>query len=131
MEEGQLHKALEELIRAELLYRRGLPPDVTYEFKHALVQDVAYQSLLKSTRQHYHQQIAHVLEEQFPEIAEIQPELLAHHYTEAGQAAEAIDYWLQAGSRATRRGCCCAGGRTRWRIHSSSGTTCWTRWALR
>ena len=64
----------------------GVPPQATYYFKHALIQEVAYQSLLKSTRQQYHQRIAQVLAEQFPDLAETQPELLAHHYTEAGLA---------------------------------------------
>ena len=70
-----------------MLYQRGMPPQATYIFKHALIQDAAYQSLLKSTRQQYHQRIAQVLEEQFPETVETQPELLAHHYTEAGLSA--------------------------------------------
>src|SRR6266487_2499628 len=73
------------------------------EFKHALIQDTAYQSLLKSTRQQYHQRIAQVLAAQFPDIAETQPELLAHHYTEAGVMAQAIPYWQQAGQRAIER----------------------------
>ena len=98
-----LQQGLRQLVEAELLYQRGLPPQVTYLFKHALVQETAYQSLLKSTRQHYHQQIAQVLEEQFPEISETQPELLAHHYTEAGLTAQAIPYWQQAGQRAVQR----------------------------
>ena len=68
-----------------------------------MIQDAAYQSLLKSTRQHYHQQIAQVLEERFPETTETQPELLAHHYTEAGLIAQAIPYWQQAGQRAVQR----------------------------
>ena len=68
----------------------GLPPQATYIFKHALIQDAAYQSLLKSTRQQYHQRIAQVLEAQFPETVETQPELLAQHYTEAGCAAQAV-----------------------------------------
>ena len=79
-----LQRELGRLVEAEIVYQRGLPPQSTYMFKHALIQDAAYQSLLKSTRQHYHQRIAQVLEEQFPETAEAQPELLAHHYTEAG-----------------------------------------------
>src|SRR4029434_341937 len=74
-----------------------------YFFKHALIQDTAYQSLLKSTRQRYHQQIAHVLEARFPETTETQPELLAHHYTEAGLAEQAIPYWQQAGQQASDR----------------------------
>ena len=92
-----------KLVEAELLYQRGLPPQARYLFKHALIQDTAYQSLLKSTRQQYHQQIAQVLEERFPETTETQPELLAHHYTEAGLIAQAIPYWQQAGQRAIER----------------------------
>src|SRR5262249_25971814 len=86
-----------------LVYQRGLPPQATYLFKHALVQDTAYQSLLKSKRQQYHQQVAHVLEQRFPETKETQPELLAHHYTEAGLIAQALPYWQQAGQRASQR----------------------------
>src|SRR5262249_42388679 len=88
---------------AELLYQRGLPPQATYLFKHALIQDAAYQSLLKSRRQQYHQHIAQVLEERFPETKETQPELLAHHYTEAALIAQAIPYWQKAGWRAIQR----------------------------
>jgi predicted ATPase len=80
-----------------------MPPQATYLFKHALIQDVAYQSLLRSTRQQSHQRIAHVLAERFPETAETQPELLAHHYTEAGLNAPAVGYWQQAGQRALQR----------------------------
>jgi len=94
---------LARLVEAELLYQRGLPPQARYVFKHALIQDAAYQSLLKSTRQQYHQQIAQVLEERFPETRETQPELLAHHYTEAGLTAQAIPYWQRAGQRAIER----------------------------
>src|SRR5262249_835019 len=74
-----------------------------YTFKHALIQDAAYESLLKSTRQHYHQRIAQVLEEQFAETAEAQPELLAHHFTEAGLTEKAISYWYKAGQSAIQR----------------------------
>ena len=84
LDEGTLQQGLRQLVEAELLYQRGLPPQATYSFKHALIQDAAYQSLLKSTRQHSHQRIAQVLEAQFPETVTTQPELLAHHYTEAG-----------------------------------------------
>ena len=69
-------RELGRLVAAEIVYQRGVPPQATYTFKHALMQDAAYASLLKSTRQHYHQRIAHVLEAQFPEMAEAQPELL-------------------------------------------------------
>ena len=83
-DEGTLQRGLHQLVEAEFLYQRGLPPQATYLFKHALIQEAAYQSLLRSTRQQYHQRIAQVLEARFPEICETQPELLAHHYTEAG-----------------------------------------------
>jgi class 3 adenylate cyclase/predicted ATPase len=103
LEEGLLQQELTKLVEAELLYQRGLPPQATYIFKHALVQDAAYQSLLKSKRQQYHQQIAQVLEEKFPETKETQPELLAHHYTEAGLTTQAISFWQRAGQRASQR----------------------------
>ncbi len=103
LDEELLQQGLRQLVDAELIYQRGLPPQVTYLFKHALIQDTAYQSLLKSRRQQLHQQIAHVLEERFPETKETQPELLAHHYTEAGLIAQAIPYWQQAGQRAIER----------------------------
>ncbi len=98
-----LQQAIQKLIDAELLYQRGLPPQATYLFKHALIQDTAYQSLLKSTRQQYHHQIAQVFEAQFPQTTETQPELVAHHYTEAGLAARGIPYWQQAGQQASQR----------------------------
>jgi TOMM system kinase/cyclase fusion protein len=101
LDEHTLQNGLTQLVEAELLYQRGAPPHATYIFKHALIQDTAYQSLLKSRRQRYHQQIAQVLEEQFPETIETQPELLAHHYTEAGLTEQAIPYWQQAGQRAS------------------------------
>jgi predicted ATPase len=82
--DGQLTVALDQLVESGLIFRRGTPPDATYTFKHALVQDAAYQSLLRATRRHYHAQIARLFEQRFPEIAETQPELIAHHYTEAG-----------------------------------------------
>jgi TOMM system kinase/cyclase fusion protein len=103
LDEEPLQHGLRQLVEAELLYQRGLPPQAIYFFKHALVQDAAYQSLLKSTRQQYHSQIARVLEERFPETKETQPELLAHHSTEAGLIAQAISYWQRAGERATQR----------------------------
>jgi class 3 adenylate cyclase len=85
-DEGTVQRGLHQLVDAEFLFQRGLPPQATYLFKHALIQDAAYQSLLKSTRQQYHQRIAQVLEERFPETAETQPEWLAHHYTQADPA---------------------------------------------
>jgi predicted ATPase len=103
VDEAMLQHELRRLVEAELLYQRGLPPQSTYIFKHALIQDAAYESLLKSTRQQYHRQIALVLETQFPETAEAQPELLAHHCTEAGLTEQAVHYWHRAGQRAAER----------------------------
>src|SRR5262249_44954152 len=100
LDEMMLQHELGRLVEAEIVYQRGVPPQATYTFKHALIQDTAYQSLLKSTKQGYHQRIAQVLESQFPEIAETQPELLAHHYTEAGLIEQAVAYWYKAGQRA-------------------------------
>ena len=102
-DEATVRRGLQQLVEAELLYQRGLPPQATYVFKHALIQDAAYQSLLRSTRQQYHQHIAQVLEAQFPNLAETQPELLAHHYTAAGCPAHALPYWYAAGQRAMAR----------------------------
>jgi predicted ATPase len=103
LNEETLQQGLKQLVTAELVYQRGLVPQATYLFKHALIQDTAYQSLLKNTRPQLHRQIAHVLEEHFPDTKETQPELLAHHYTEAGFSAQAIPYWQQAGERASQR----------------------------
>src|SRR5438876_9793603 len=103
LDDAPLQQGLRQLVEAELLYQRGVPPQATYLFKHALIQDAAYQSLLKSTRQQYHQRIAQVLAAQFPEIAETQPELVAHHYTEAGLNQPAVAYWQRAGQRAFER----------------------------
>jgi class 3 adenylate cyclase/tetratricopeptide (TPR) repeat protein len=103
LDEETLQRELQRLVTAELLYQRGMPPQATYLFKHALIQDVAYQSLLKSTRQHYHQCIAQVLEARFPEIVATQPELLAHHYTAAGCTEPAVRYWQRAGEHASER----------------------------
>jgi tetratricopeptide (TPR) repeat protein len=103
LDEATLQHGLRQLVEAELVYQRGVASQATYIFKHALIRDTAYQSLLKSTRQQYHQRIAQVLAAQFPETAETQPELLAHHYTEAGLTAQAMPYWHQAGQRAVTR----------------------------
>ncbi|MGH8071117.1 MAG: ATP-binding protein [Candidatus Entotheonellia bacterium] len=97
LDEVTLQQALSRLVEAELLYQRGVPPRATYIFKHALIQVAAYQALLKSTRQRHHQQVARVLEERFPEIAGVEPELLAHHYMEAELLVQAIPYWQCAG----------------------------------
>ena len=103
LDEAALQQALARLVEAELLYQRGVPPQATYLFKHALIQEAAYQSLLKSTRQQYHQQIAQVFETRFPAVVETQPELVAHHYTEAGLAEQAVPYWHRAGQQASER----------------------------
>jgi class 3 adenylate cyclase/predicted ATPase len=103
LQEATLQHSLQQLMEAELLYQQGAPPQATNLFKHALIQEAAYQSLLRSTRQQYHHRIAQVLEERFPAIVETQPELLAHHYTAAGLNDQAIGYWQQAGQRAIER----------------------------
>jgi TOMM system kinase/cyclase fusion protein len=103
LDEATLQHGLRQLVEAELVYQRGAAAQATYLFKHALIQDAAYQSLLKSTHQQYHQRIAQVLEARFPDICETQPELLAHHYTEAGLNAQAVDYWQRAGEHASDR----------------------------
>jgi class 3 adenylate cyclase/tetratricopeptide (TPR) repeat protein len=100
IEEATLQDGLKQLVEAELLYQRGRPPRARYIFKHALIQDAAYQSLLKSTRQGVHQRMVQVLEDCFPETAEAQPEVVAHHCTEAGLHKEAVGYWHKAGQRA-------------------------------
>ncbi|WP_376703411.1 adenylate/guanylate cyclase domain-containing protein [Mesorhizobium sp. ISC25] len=101
--EAVLMQGLDELVSAGLAFRRGTPPEATYSFKHALVQDAAYVSLLRRTRQKLHSRIAKVLEERWPEVVETQPEILAHHFTQAGSMERAADYWQRAGERAFRR----------------------------
>jgi predicted ATPase len=103
VEDALLQERLAQLVDTELLYQRGRPPRATYIFKHALVQDAAYASLLKSTRQQYHQQVAQMLEARFPDTVETEPKLVAHHYTTAGCSAQAVGYWQQAGQRAIQR----------------------------
>jgi predicted ATPase len=103
VEEPMLQEGLGQLVENELLYQRGRPPRAKYTFRHALIRDTAYQSLLRRTRQQYHQQVAQLLEARFPEVIETQPELVAHHYTEAGLAEQAIVYWQRAGQRASDR----------------------------
>ena len=103
MPEPALRSALERLGVSELLYRRGTPPLSTYVFKHALVRDAAYGMLLHSRRNELHGAIALALEEGFPEICEAQPELLAHHYSEADNAAKAVGYLSISGGRALSR----------------------------
>src|SRR4249920_964050 len=98
-----LKHALAQLEQAELVFRRGELPEAVYSFKHALVRDAAYESLLKSRRQLLHGQIARALEERFADIVASRPEIVAHHFTEAGLAEPAIDYLQRAGHRAIQR----------------------------
>jgi tetratricopeptide (TPR) repeat protein len=103
MPQAQLDDALAQLVGAELIYRRGTPPDAEYAFKHALVQDASYSTLLRSRRQHLHAHIATKLEGRFPEIAAAQPALLAHHCEQGGLSERAAEYWLAAGRQAWGR----------------------------
>jgi class 3 adenylate cyclase/tetratricopeptide (TPR) repeat protein len=100
---AELNGALDQLVSAELIFRRGMPPDAEYTFKHALVQDAAYSTLLRAPRQKLHARIAKVLEQLFLERGSVEPELLAHHFTAAGQVEIAISYWLKAGRSAADR----------------------------
>jgi class 3 adenylate cyclase/predicted ATPase len=104
MPQQQLDQALSQLEGAELILRRGMPPDAEYTFKHALVQDAAYSTLLRSRRHQLHARIADTLESQFSEVVETQPELLARHCAEAGWIEKAADYRLRSGKRAFARG---------------------------
>ena len=101
--EAELNSALDRLIEAGLLFRQGVPPHATYLFKHALVQDAAYGTLLREPRRALHARIAETLESQFAEIAESQPELLARHCTEAGLIEKAAGLWGKAGQRSLER----------------------------
>ncbi len=100
---ADLELGLQQLVAAEILYQHGDSPYTVFIFKHALLQDIAYQSLLRPTRQRYHECAAHILELRFPELANTQPELLAHHLTEAGLNAQAIPYWQRAAQQAIKR----------------------------
>jgi class 3 adenylate cyclase/tetratricopeptide (TPR) repeat protein len=100
---GRLDEALDQLVRSELVFRRGEIPHAVYTFKHALVRDAAYTGLLKSRRAQLHAAIANALEQQFPDIVQAQPETLADHLTVAGLTEKAIGYWLQAGKNAALR----------------------------
>jgi class 3 adenylate cyclase/tetratricopeptide (TPR) repeat protein len=101
--EAELLVAIGSLIDAGLVSRRGVPPDAAYVFKHALVQDAAYGTLLRGARQVLHARIAAALEQHFDEIAQSRPEVLAHHYAEARAPEKAARYWLEAGRSNARR----------------------------
>jgi predicted ATPase len=103
LEEPTLQAELAKLIHAEVLYSKGRPPRSHYTFKHALIEDAAYNSLVKTKRQEFHRRIAEVLQEHFPQTVDTQPELLAHHFTEAGMAEIGARYWLKAGCRSRAR----------------------------
>ena len=94
---------LGRLLESDLLYQRGELPQATYMFKHTMIQEAAYQSLLKSTRQQVHKRLFQVLADQFPDAVQTRPELLAYHATEAGLTDQAIWYWHQAGQHALQR----------------------------
>src|ERR1700730_13497460 len=100
---AELEDSLQRLTASGLAFCRGTPPEATYTFKHALVQDAAYDSLLKSRRQELHRKIARVIEERFPNTKSTEPEVLAHHLTEAGLAEAAIPLWQAAGEQALQR----------------------------
>ena len=103
VDDSTLQRALAKLAESDLLHQRGVPPDAIYIFKHALIQETAYQSMLVSRRQQLHKRIADTLVERFPETTGTQPELVAHHYSEAGLAGQAVGYWQRAGQRAVER----------------------------
>ena len=103
MEDAALHTALERLAEADILLVQGLPPGSDYRFKHALIQDAAYENLLKSRRQVLHRRVGEVLRDQFAAGAETEPELLAHHFTQAGLIEAAIEWWGKAGQRSLER----------------------------
>src|SRR5208282_3041653 len=102
--EGDLQRALRSLTDAELLYVRGIAPEANYQFKHALIRDAAYEALLKSRRKELHLTVARTIDEQFPVLKETHPEVLAHHWTEAGETDRAIQYFQLAGERASASG---------------------------
>jgi class 3 adenylate cyclase/predicted ATPase len=101
--EKELRDALARLVASELVFQRGTPPNAVYSFKHVLVQDAAHGSLLRSTRQQLHARIAEVLETHSPELMDSQPEILAHHYAEAGLVEKSISYWEKAGHNSAAR----------------------------
>src|SRR6202022_2086275 len=102
--EAELQVGLGRLVAAGLLFQRGLPPEASFLFKHALVQDTAYSMLLRGPRQSLHARIAKAFEERFPAFADTQPEILAHHFTEAGLLEKAAEYWCRAGRQSEARG---------------------------
>ena len=103
MQDAPLQAALEKLAEADIVLVQGLPPESDYRFKHALIQDAAYENLLKSRRQVLHRRVAEILRDRFAETAAAEPEVLAHHFTQAGITDAAIEWWGKAGDQALRR----------------------------
>ncbi len=103
LDEPALQSEMAKLVQAEILYAKGRPPRCSYIFKHALLEDALYNALVKGKRQQFHRQVAEALEARFPQTVLTQPELLAHHCTEAGLTGKAIEYWLKAGLRSRER----------------------------
>jgi DNA-binding winged helix-turn-helix (wHTH) protein/predicted ATPase len=103
LSEDELQTALARLVTSELVYQRGMPPDAVYSFKHALVRDAAYGSLLRGSRRELHALIAHALQAQSGDLTETQPELFAWHYAEAGHTEKSIYFWAKAGQRSAAR----------------------------
>jgi serine/threonine protein kinase/predicted ATPase len=107
VDELTLQAELAKLAQADIVYSKGRPPRCTYFFKHALLEDALYNALVKARRQQFHRRIGEVLEAQFPQTAETQPELLGHHFSEAGLTEKAVGYWLKAGQRSGERSAFC------------------------
>jgi predicted ATPase/class 3 adenylate cyclase len=103
LDDAPLREALERLAEADILLVEGVPPEADYRFKHALIQDAAYENLLKSRRRALHRRVAAALRDQFPDLASAQPEALAHHFTQGGETRAAIEWWGRAGEQALRR----------------------------
>jgi predicted ATPase len=103
MPQERLDDALAQLANSELVFRRGTPPDAQYSFKHTLVQDIAYDTMLRSGRQQLHGRIAATLQNQFPEVVQTQPEVLARHCAEGGLVQEAVGYLIRAGQQSIAR----------------------------
>ena len=101
--EGELQSALKKLLDAERIYARGIAPEATYQFKHALIQDAAYEALLRTRRKDLHQRVAQTITEKFATIAGEHPEVVARHWTKAGEAEPAIAAWRKAADAAFER----------------------------
>ena len=140
MDDLPLQTALEKLTDADIVLVQGLPPESDYRFKHALIQDAAYENLLKSRRQVLHRRVAEILRDRFADTAAAEPEVLAYHFTQAGITDAAIEWWGKAGDQALRRsafqeaipprqghrdggqgGQCCAARRSRSRLRGPTG----------